>query len=388
MMRTFPTVPFILTLIFMLRVFGLMMILPVISHYGALYASSTPFLIAWVVGIYGLAQALLQFPLGVLSDKIGRKKVLLFGLVLLLLGSIIGMLSDSVYGLIAARMIQGSGAIGSVVMALIADHTSTQHRTLAMAFFGMMVGCSFFLALIVSPIIGSSIGLRGIFACVAACAAVSIMAVTVLIPNDVENACKHNRFFWRNGLSQTLWPLYYGIWAIHTLYTAWFLAVPRWLTQYVGLPLPQHSMFYLKTLLPGACIAGAMLFYVERNKQPMLGTLGGAVGFLLAVLLVDYDISASTLYYALIFFFAGFCYFESILPSKTSKQAPQDIRGTVMGVFSSCQFLGIFSGSVLTNMLTPILGAHTLTVLFFSVLLLWAYLVMRTSISRKFVEVM
>ena len=176
----------VLTLVFMLRVFGLMLVLPVISPTSIFTREVRLGLLALVVGIYGLIQACLQLPLGVLSDRIGRKKVMVLGLALFALGSGIGVYAQSIYALIAARAVQGSGAIGSVVMAAIADHTSAKHRTIAMAFFGGMIGLSFFLALISAPILAAWLGFNGLFILMLVCALAALLLVVFLVPEHIR----------------------------------------------------------------------------------------------------------------------------------------------------------------------------------------------------------
>jgi len=152
-----------LATIFALRMFGLFMILPIFAVYGQSLEGATPLLIGTAIGAYGLMQALLQIPFGMLSDRFGRRPLLLIGLLLFVAGGVVAAMSDHIHGVIAGRALQGAGAIASVIMALIGDVVSEKHRTRAMALIGMSVGGSFVLALILGPLLASWLGLSGLF---------------------------------------------------------------------------------------------------------------------------------------------------------------------------------------------------------------------------------
>src|SRR3546814_14783783 len=79
-----------LSLLQALRMLGMFMILPVFELYARdLPGHVTPLQIGLAIGLYGLVQACLQIPVGMLSDRIGRKPVIVVGLALFALGSFI-----------------------------------------------------------------------------------------------------------------------------------------------------------------------------------------------------------------------------------------------------------------------------------------------------------
>src|SRR5690606_3937290 len=149
--------------LYVFRMLGLFMVLPVLMLYGDDYAGSTPLLLGVALGAYGFSQALLQIPFGMLSDRIGRKPVIAAGLLIFAAGSVVAALSDSVYGLIAGRILQGAGAIAAAVMALVTDLTADENRTKAMATIGASIGVSFGLALVLGPVLASAGGMALIF---------------------------------------------------------------------------------------------------------------------------------------------------------------------------------------------------------------------------------
>ena len=152
-----------LAAVFSVRLLGLFMIYPVFASYAAGLTGATPYLIGEALGIYGLTQGLLQIPFGLLSDKVGRKTMIVLGLLLFAAGSAIAALSTSIGGVIIGRAVQGAGAVGAVILALVADLTTEENRTKAMALVGISIGASFMLALVAGPILATFIGVAGIF---------------------------------------------------------------------------------------------------------------------------------------------------------------------------------------------------------------------------------
>jgi len=168
--------------LYVFRMLGLFMVLPVLSVYGANYRHSTPALLGLALGAYGLSQALLQIPMGTLSDRLGRKPVIFIGLALFALGSLVAAQTDSVYGLIAGRVLQGCGAIAAATMALVADLTRDENRGKAMAAIGASIGVAFMLAVIIGPALAGAGGLSAIFWLTAALAVLGMLIVWRLVP--------------------------------------------------------------------------------------------------------------------------------------------------------------------------------------------------------------
>ncbi|MCC7280404.1 MAG: MFS transporter, partial [Chromatiaceae bacterium] len=169
--------------IFALRMLGLFLILPVFAIQAQNVPGATPLLIGIAIGAYGLTQALLQIPFGMLSDRIGRKPVILGGLIIFVIGSVVAALADDIYGVIIGRLLQGSGAIAAAVMALTADLTREAVRTRAMAGIGISIALSFALALVLGPIVAHWGGLEGLFWFIAVLACAGILILLLVVPN-------------------------------------------------------------------------------------------------------------------------------------------------------------------------------------------------------------
>jgi MFS family permease len=145
------------------RVFGLSVVMPNFrGHYEAAFMVD----LLWIgvaFGAYGLTFALMQWPMGALSDRWGRRSVLLVGSLLFVLGSAWAAYADGVAALIAARLVQGLGTISSVAMAMVGESVPEARRTTAMAAVGVPAGLAFFLGLMVGPAFYPQIGMRGLF---------------------------------------------------------------------------------------------------------------------------------------------------------------------------------------------------------------------------------
>lgn len=339
--------------LYCLRMLGLFMVLPLFAVYAQELAGANAASIGLALGAYGLTQAALQVPLGWLSDQIGRKPVIVGGLCLLVLGSVLAALADTLMGLAIGRLLQGSGAIASATMALAADYTRLEQRTKASAIIGASIGVSFALALVLGPILAAWGGLARVFEATAVMGGLGLMVVLIGLPATpqlTDGGRAHIAD--RKRLGEALWGqglgiLYASIFCLHLLLMAAFTAIPAVMTEQVGLPPEQHAWLYLATLC-GALPGVAML--VRRRQalddpRPLL-----ALSVLLTVLGLVTALWASSLLalgVALMLFFVGFTALETILPALVSIVAPTSLRGTAMGIFSSAQFLGVFTGGAL-----------------------------------------
>jgi MFS family permease len=338
-----------LAAIFAFRMLGLFMILPIFAIAAKDYSGASPRLIGFALGGYGLSQALLQIPFGALSDRLGRKPILIVGLALFALGSLLGGLATSLYGLIIARLLQGAGAIGSTIMATMADLTKVENRTKAMAAIGLTVGLSFSIALVVGPLLYRYIGLAGIFYLTAILALLGILIVIFAIPQPPRFTSHQQPESLRQQLAKTLQNtellrLNYGIFISHTLLTAAFVALPT-LLQTAGMDLGHQWQFYLPILL--CAFIGMLPFMIMaeryRLQKPMLLLAITALFFSQCGLYLRH----STLWdygFSLIVFFMAFSLLEALLPSLVSKIAPIHSKGAALGIYSTSQFLGIFFG--------------------------------------------
>ena len=256
-----------LALLYSFRMLGLFMVLPLLALYAADMPGATPSLIGLALGIYGLTQALLQIPFGWLSDRVGRKPVIIGGLLLFALGSVVAGMADSVTGIILGRTLQGAGAIASTVMALVADLTREEQRTKAMAIVGMSIGLSFAVALVLGPAVAAAGGLSAVFWFTAVLAIVGIVIVILLVPSPPAIGAEHSDVGTRAVLvgrslrDPALARLNFGVFVLHFILMASFLVVPGFLEQTAGIDRERHWMVYLPALL--LSIAGMVGDLVE-----------------------------------------------------------------------------------------------------------------------------
>ena len=369
--------------IYALRMLGLFIILPIF----ALYAEKLPggeshFLIGVALGAYGLTQAILQIPAGWLSDRYGRKPIIIMGLLLFAAGSFIAASADDIYWIIAGRVIQGAGAINAAVMALTADLTREEHRTKAMALIGISIGITFSISMVLSPILYRLIGMSGIFTLVGVLAFVSIAVVIWFIPkpgitrfhSDTEANTGKLKEVLRN---KDLLRMDFGVFTLHAILMSVFMQVP-FILRADGLDAQHQWQVYLPVMLIAFALMVPPIIVAEKKaklKQVfMLSIIMAALGQLGILFMQD---SVWGVALSLLVFFTAFNVLEATQPSIVSKIAPLAAKGTAMGVFSSVQFLGAFFGSAMGGLLMQLYGGNA--VLVFAVLMLLLWLVVASS---------
>ncbi|HEY4737418.1 MAG TPA: MFS transporter [Xanthobacteraceae bacterium] len=345
-----------LAAVFSVRLLGLFMIYPVFAAYAGGLHGANSYLIGEALGIYGLSQGLLQIPFGLLSDRIGRKVMIALGLALFGAGSAVAAISTTIGGVIVGRALQGSGAVGSVILALVADLTGEDSRTAAMAMVGITIGASFIVALLAGPVVANFIGVAGIFWLMVALALVGILITQFVVPNpprirvhrDAETVPALLGAVLRN---RELLRLDIGIFALHAMLTASFLVVPDLLRSTVGVAVHDQWIVYLPVLLISVAVLVPAIIVAEKYRR-MKGVFVSAVMALVASQIMLFYGSGNlfVLLAALIVFFSAFNVMEASLPSLITKVAPPDVKGTAMGVYSSLQFLGIFIGGIIGGM--------------------------------------
>lgn len=360
--------------IFALRMVGLFMILPVFALYGHGLAGATPTLIGVAVGIYGFAQALLQLPLSMLSDRMDRKRLILQGLLLFALGGAVAALSDHIVGVIIGRGIQGAGAISGVVMALLADLTREERRTRAMATIGMSIGLSFALAFVVGPLLAAGLGLSGLFWVTAV---MGLLAATVawrLVPSPALHLRQYGSpaaDLKRVLGDGELLRLNAGIFILHLVMTASFVQVPVLLVK-AGLVTAHHGWIYLPVLFLSFLMAVPAIIVAEKQRR-MKPVFLVAIAVLGASLLglAGWHVGLWALVAGLFVFFIGFNLLEALLPSLVSKICPAGLRGTAMGLYATSQFLGAGIGGVLGGWLSGWASPLLLFLVAAGLVLLW-----------------
>lgn len=366
-----------LAAVYFMRMFGLFLILPVFALHAEKLQGATASLAGLAIGIYGLTQALLQIPFGMLSDRIGRKPVIVGGLVVFAIGSVVAGMADHIVVVIIGRAIQGSGAIAAAVLALNADLTLEENRTKAMAMVGMSIGAAFFLSLLLGPPLAAVIGIEGIFFLTAVMAGLAILIVLFIVPTPMKARRHRDAQAIPAELGSVLrnpdlLRLDAGIFILHAILTALFVAVPLLLRDQLHIAEDGHARFYLVVLVLSVAAMIPFVIMAERGGRIKL-VFTGAVGTL-ALALLGLSLTHSGLIlvgFWLFCFFTAFNVLEASLPSLVSKVAPADRKGTAMGVYSTMQFLGVFVGGSAGGW---VMGHHGVTgvfVLITALAMLW-----------------
>lgn len=363
--------------IYGLRMLGLFIILPIF----ALYAEKLPggqshFLIGVALGAYGLTQAILQIPAGWLSDRYGRKPVIIVGMLLFAAGSFIAASADDIYWIIVGRVIQGAGAINAAVMALTADLTREEHRTKAMAMIGITIGITFSISMVLSPLLYRLIGMSGMFTLIGVLAFVSIAVVVWFIPkpaitrfhSDTQANSSKLKEVLRN---KDLLRMDFGVFTLHAILMSVFMQVP-FILRADGLDAQHQWQVYLPVMLIAFALMVPPIIIAEKKakmKQVFMFAIALAALAQLGILLFQGSVWGVAI--SLLVFFTAFNVLEATQPSIVSKIAPLAAKGTAMGVFSSVQFFGAFFGSAMGGLLMQLYGGNAVLVFAVCMLLLW-----------------
>lgn len=368
--------------LYALRMLGLFMVLPVMMLDGQQLEGATPQLLGLAMGIYGLTQALLQIPAGSLSDRIGRKPVIIGGLIIFAVGSLIAANADNVYGVILGRALQGGGAIASAIMALVTDLTREENRMKAMASIGASIGLSFSVALILGPWLAALGGLNAIFFVTAVLAIGGVLITVFVIPTPAQLPHRDSSAVLsevRKQLSnRQLWPLNIGIFILHALMVAIFVAIPLQLKQQ-GLAAEQHSWVYLPVLVVAFILMVPFIIVAEKRRKMKSVVLTGAIMIAITLFLMSLATSLWHWVLLLLLYFWGFNLMEASLPSWLSKIAPAGAKGSAMGIYSSMQFLGAFVGGSLGGWVLADFSSGSLFISLGGLMIVWALIIWRAS---------
>ncbi len=370
-----------LSSVFALRMLGLFMLLPVFALVGQNLTGFTPALIGFAIGAYGLTQAIFQIPFGWMSDRFGRKPIILFGLVLFAIGSLVAAFSDHIYGVIAGRLLQGCGAIASAIMALAADLSRDEQRTKIMASIGMSIGAAFALAMILGPSLTELVGLNGLFMVIAVLALIAMLVIYFLTPNPDAQFVQRDAIATRGEFSRIfndrqLMRLNFGIFTLHFLLTSFFVAFPNRLAG-LGVQLADHSWIYLLTMVAAVVLMLPMIIIAEKNRQHARVMLLGVL--LIAAVQFSFGMFSFPLtlvVVAMVIYFTGFNLMEALLPSMISRIAPLSGKGTALGVYSTSQFAGAFLGGPVAGLIIQYQGMEGVYLVGGFMALLWAVLLL------------
>jgi predicted MFS family arabinose efflux permease len=348
-----------LSLIVALRFFGLFIVLPVLSIYALDMPGATPFLAGLVVGGYALTQAAFQVPFGMMSDKFGRRHILFFGLIIFIIGSVIAALADDIYMLLIGRFLQGAGAIGSVVSAMIADLVKEEQRAHAMAIMGGTIAMSFAAAMIIAPIVGGNWGIDKLFWLTAV---LSVAAIAVLFtsvpkpPHIVHTYSEEESKFFEVFKDKALTRMYITFLFHSSIMTMAFFIIPMVMTQAVseggfGWEKAELWKAYFPAMIFGfIAMAPAAIFGEKYGKGKEIFMISVAVIFL-GFLAMGFATNEYIFVLGVVLFFIGFNMFEPLLQSFVAKFAKVHQKGAALGVANTFAYTGIFLGGILAGWL-------------------------------------
>ncbi len=374
-----------LSLVFFLRMLPLFMVLPVLAFAADSYQKTTPQLLGLALGIYGLTQACLQIPFGMLSDRFGRKPIITLGLIIFILGSLLAATSESIYGLILGRALQGAGAVAAAIMALAADLTTEQNRTKAMALIGMTIGLAFSIAFVIGPLLYTHIGIAGLFYLGVCMATLAILALWFIAPNPVtqlSRAPQNIKTFKSVLLDINLAKLNFSIFSSHMILMANFVVIPIALRDMAGIPSESHWQIYLAVIFASLFIMVPFIIFSERlNKEKLFYNLSILLILVSQAGFATFNSNLTFIIIFLILFFGAFNYLEAFLPSKVSKTTNAETKGTALGVYSSSQFFGIFIGGTAGGFLDQHFGMASVHI--FCLLITLSWLTLNLLIPQK-----
>lgn len=337
-------------LLYVVRMLGLFMVLPVLPLVSPKQLShTTPFLVGVAIGAYGLSQAILQIPLGLLSDRIGRKPVIYGGLAMFVIGSLVAAFSTGIYGVIAGRFLQGCGAIASTLLALMSDVTRVEHRTKAMAGIGISIGVSFGIALIVGPFVYHLAGISGVFFVTAAGGILGIVVVATLVPTPAVRSHNPQSEVSVSLISHvvadaSLRRTQVGVFMLQYMLMSSFIAFPLAMRATGQISDSEHYVIYFWLVLITFLVMGPFMHLSDRPKYTKPLMMSMISMFALSMLLLGGLHGFYAVLVAMVVFFMAFNLLEVIMPALVSKVSAAGERGTAMGVYSMCQFAGGFVG--------------------------------------------
>lgn len=359
--------------IFALRMLGMFLILPVFAvHAQTLPGGTNLTLVGLALGAYGLTQAIFQIPFGMASDKFGRKRVIIVGLVLFAIGSVFAAVATDIYWTIFGRVLQGAGAISAAVTALAADLTREQHRTKVMAMIGSSIGLVFAFSLVAAPLLYAVIGMHGIFWMTGGLALAAIAVVIYIVPEPPPIHAGLRVPFREVLVNTQLLRLNLGIFILHMAQMMMFVVVPGLLISTGGLPLASHWQVYLPAVLISFVLMVPAIIYAEKRQKLRTVFVAGIVLLLLTLLMLglqgnDFYVVAG----GLLSFFVAFNLLEAMLPSLVSRVAPPQAKGAALGVYNTAQALGLFMGGALGGWIVKHYNAQSVFLFAAGTTLIW-----------------
>lgn len=372
--------------LYSVRMMGLFMVLPVLTLAADEYNGSSVFLLGVALGAYGLTQAILQIPFGLLSDRYGRKRLIVIGLLLFVLGSVMAAMAESVMGLILGRILQGAGAVAGVIMAMVGDLVREEHRTKAMATIGASIGIAFALSLVIGPLVVAGGGIRWVFWLTAVLSILGLMILVFVVPTPPKQAKRPSMI--RADLklvlvNPQLLRLNIGIFILHAVLMALFVALPLMLDSY-SIPQVHHSWIYLGVMFGAFCFMLPLIIVGERKNRLKVLFLSMILLMGVSLVVMNFLVTGPVLMISLmLIFFIGFNYLEATLPSLMSRVVPAPQRGAGSGLFSTFQFMGAACGGVVGGYLYELYGTDVMFLVAAVSMLVWWLIALGMSVPAQ-----
>ena len=366
------------------RMLGLFMLFPVMSVYASEYDNSTPFLVGMAIGAYGLTQALLQIPFGYLSDRFGRKPILIMGLIIFFLGSVLAANTSNLILVVLGRALQGGGAISAVLMAFLADSVNEENRAKANAFVGFQIGVAFMLSLLIGPIISSKVGLQGLFWTIALLSLIAMLIVFSLEHSKPITYYKLSLNAFKETLTKELVTLDLSIFSLHLILAAGFIVMPILIVENQIVTMVDNWHLYLPAIFLSFLGMLPLIVVAEKFKKTKYILLLCILLLIISqFIFLNASLSFQLFLITLTIFFIAFNSIEALLPSLLSRTASSAKRGLAMGIFSTSQFLGTFFGGAIGGLIYDIYDLNSVFLFTISVALIWWFLILLMPLKTK-----
>ena len=373
-----------ISLIMSVRMLGLFMLFPVMSVYASDYENSSPFLVGVAIGIYGLTQALLQIPFGYLSDRFGRKSILIIGLLIFFLGSVLAASTSNLILVVLGRALQGGGAISAVLMAFLADSVAEENRAKANAFVGFQIGVAFMLSLLIGPIISSKVGLQGLFWTIALLSLISMLLVFSLNQSKPIRYYKLSISAFSETLTKELITLDLSIFSLHLILAAGFIVMPLLIVENQIVSMAENWHLYLPAIFLSFLGMLPLIVISEKfKKTKYILMLCISLLILSQLIFLNASLNFQLFLVTLTIFFIAFNSIEALLPSLLSRTADTEKRGLAMGIFSTSQFLGTFFGGAIGGLIYDIYDLNSVFLFTIFVAIIWWFLMLLMPLKTK-----
>ena len=364
-----------LSLISALRFLGLFLVIPTIAVYANSLGAS-PLMIGLAVGGYALTQIIFQTPFGILGDKFDKRAIIAFGLIVFIIGSLICAMSENIYWLVVGRLIQGVGAISSLISAMISDLTPEEHRTKAMAIMGGGISISFLLSMLIGPLIGGVFGLNTLFYIAAFCSLLSLLILLFKVPKPEKITYSYltDTYSKHYLKDRDLWIMYMSSFLQKALANLAFVIIPLVLHKDFAISESELWKFYAPAGILGILAMAPASIFAEKYGYYKKVMIAGIIAFIFCFALFCYSDHIQSLWLfvvGIIIFFVGFDIHEPIMQSLASKYNKASPRSCAMDLLKTLGFLGSFFGAVLGGVLYSHIGLFWLSLLTGIISILW-----------------